>query len=90
MLPPVATTSRAAYYIHLVSLCSSTPFEHLIARFAQLALDALDEQDEVDADVASDLWIKLFRSCSATGNHVKAYEVIMAIPFAEACVILAL
>lgn len=80
---PSKITSLSSYYIHLVSLFVPTAFDYSIARFAQLALDALDEEEVEDETVAKDLWTKLFRSWAAVGEYEKAYQAIMATPYHE-------
>ncbi|GAA5878145.1 hypothetical protein JCM3774_004309 [Rhodotorula dairenensis] len=83
VLPPDASTSLAAYYVHVLSLFAPTPFDDSIAHFAQLALDAYEREDLDAPRLENDLWIKLFRSRAMLGDYAKAYEIIMAIPDAE-------
>ncbi|GAA5831797.1 hypothetical protein JCM11251_003887 [Rhodosporidiobolus azoricus] len=84
ILPGQIGSSLARFYIHLVSLFISTPFDAAVARFAQLALEALEaEGGETDEPTEKDLWIKLFRSYAALGDYERAYEVIMAVPYHE-------
>ncbi|GAA6013580.1 hypothetical protein JCM11491_002714 [Sporobolomyces phaffii] len=83
---PEDVSSLAKYYVHVVELCVPTPFDETVARFAQLALDALDDDDdndeaEVDEAVAKDLWTKLFRAWAAVGEYDRAYRAIMDTPF---------
>ncbi|GAA6058592.1 hypothetical protein JCM10212_007031 [Sporobolomyces blumeae] len=80
---PSSVTSLSAYYIHLVSLFVPTPFDYSIARFAELALDALDDEGVDDDETKKDLWSKIFRSYAAVGEYEKAYQAIMGTPFPE-------
>ncbi|GAA5955260.1 hypothetical protein JCM3765_003262 [Sporobolomyces pararoseus] len=77
--------SLSKFYIHLVSLFVPTSFDYSIARFSQLALDALDEEgvEEQDEVVEKDLWMKLFTSFAKMGQFEKAYQVIMETPHHE-------
>ncbi|GAA5827090.1 hypothetical protein JCM5353_006183, partial [Sporobolomyces roseus] len=76
-------SSLSSYYIHLVSLFVPTLFDYSLARFAQLALDALDEEGSEDEETAKDLWTKLFRSWASIGEYEKAYQAIMYTPYHE-------
>ncbi|GAA5890373.1 hypothetical protein JCM8208_002795 [Rhodotorula glutinis] len=83
VLPDEVGTSLARYYIHVVGLFTSTPFDAAVAGFAQLALEALEAED-IDDDVAEmDLWTKLFRSHAALGQYDLAYQVVMSVPYHE-------
>ncbi|GAA6005692.1 hypothetical protein JCM10207_005297 [Rhodosporidiobolus poonsookiae] len=83
ILPPLIASSLAQFYIHLVSLFVPTPFDGAVARFAQLALEALEVEGTKDEPAEKDLWTKLFRSYAATSDFEKAYEAIMAMPYHE-------
>ncbi|BGP36873.1 hypothetical protein JCM10449v2_000775 [Rhodotorula kratochvilovae] len=84
VLPREVGTSLAPFYIHAVALFVPTPFDGAIARFAQLALDALaQEGGATDEVVDKDLWTKLFRSYAALAQYDKAYEVVMSVPYHE-------
>ncbi|GAA5902148.1 hypothetical protein JCM6882_006713 [Rhodosporidiobolus microsporus] len=84
ILPPSVGSSLARFYIHLVSLFITTPLDAAVARFAQLALEALEAEGGVqDEPTEKDLWIKLFRSYAALADYERAYEVIMAVPYHE-------
>ncbi|BGP12916.1 hypothetical protein JCM10213_004335 [Rhodosporidiobolus nylandii] len=83
ILPSSVSSSLARFYIHLVSLFVPTPFDGAVARFAQLALEALEQEGVQDEPAEKDLWVKLFRSYAATGDYEQAYEVIMAAPYHE-------
>ncbi|BGP21800.1 nuclear pore complex protein Nup160 [Rhodotorula toruloides] len=83
VLPSGVGSSLARYYQHVVSLHVPTSFDAAIARFAQLALDALTAEDLHDEVAEKDMWIKLFRSYAALTDYVKAYEVVMAAPHHE-------
>ncbi|GAA5940387.1 uncharacterized protein JCM15063_002619 [Sporobolomyces koalae] len=91
ILPPKHLGSLSAYYVHLVSIFVPTGYDHSIAKFCQLALDALDDDDHDDRaelertteEDEKDLWTKLFRSWAAVGEYEKAYQAIMETPYHE-------
>ena len=86
VLPDEVGTSLARYYIHVVGLFASTPFDAAIAGFAQLALHALELEGIKDDAAETDLWTKLFRSHAALGQYDLAYQVVMSVPYHETCV----
>ncbi|GAA5854614.1 hypothetical protein JCM9279_005711 [Rhodotorula babjevae] len=83
VLPAEVGTSLARYYIHVVGLFASTPFDAAVAGFAQLALDALELEGVKDEGAEMDLWTKLFRSHAALGQYDLAYQVVMSVPHHE-------
>ncbi|KPV78594.1 uncharacterized protein RHOBADRAFT_33298 [Rhodotorula graminis WP1] len=83
VLPDEVGTSLARYYIHVVGLFASTPFDAAVASFAQLALDALEAEGVKDEVAEMDLWTKLFRSFAALGQYDLAYQVVMSVPYHE-------
>lgn len=84
---PSSVKTLGQYYVHVVSLFVPTAFDLSIARFAQLALDAYDEEGEhLDEQDGKDLWTKLFRSYAAVGDYEKAYRAIMDTPYHETLV----
>ncbi|GAA5990570.1 hypothetical protein JCM5350_001037, partial [Sporobolomyces pararoseus] len=93
ILPFSKVKSLSSYYIHLVSLFVPACFDQSIARFSQLALDAIDQEREregagetmrvEDEQVEKDLWMKLFTSFAKLGQFEQAYRVIMDTPYHE-------
>ncbi|GAA5862780.1 hypothetical protein JCM8547_006543 [Rhodosporidiobolus lusitaniae] len=83
ILPSSIGSSLARFYIHLVALFVPTPFDASIARFALLALEALEDEGVTDEVTEKDLWTKLFRSYAATGDYEKAYGAIISTPYHE-------
>lgn len=81
VLPREVESSLARYYAHVVALFVPTPFDTAIARFAQLALAALETEGTKDELAEKDLWTKLFRSYAALAQYDQAYQVVMSIPY---------
>lgn len=86
-LPSSLSQSRidrlSRYYLHVVSLFVPTSFDRATARFAQLALDSIDQEGggEVDDAVLKDSWTRLFTSWAKAGEYEQAYRVVMSTPF---------
>lgn len=66
--------------MHLADLASATPFDGIVATFAERALDALDAEDLDEPNLVNDLWMKLFRSHAAAGDYLRAYQAVLATP----------
>ncbi|KAM0756678.1 hypothetical protein T439DRAFT_309129 [Meredithblackwellia eburnea MCA 4105] len=85
VLPLSVRGSLGLYYRHVSSLFAEHGVHSSVVKFATLALDVLEDEDEILRSEATlkELWFKIFKSNAAMGKYEEAYVALMATPFAD-------
>lgn len=81
VLPSDISDSLPRYYAHLVTLFASHKVHSSTVHFANLAIEASEEEESVEDLLLQDMWLQLFMGNASLELYEDAYTTLMAIPY---------